>query len=506
MPYSNGRLAELNQSDKEQLFLASVERMRQLSRGPGGFRYFVYNVFAESFGMDFEYEDEDGSTHIEYIDEFVGGSYIDEVCDVLQSHKWTMDISARDHFKSMRLYARVMWAIFTMEKSGEGHYFSFNSDMAAYHLGKIKAMISQNHYFIEYTDNKPTADSILSYTFHGSTLTFTPQGLLAFKRGIHADYIFIDDPLRDPENKLKPTVIEKINRIMKQEMYSMVKAKGECRVVGTPQTWQDFFFDAQLKRKFHTRVLDSMVDEVNRIALWPEWKTFDDLEEIRNDLGNNSFNQEYRCQPAYAENSYIKREFLLNVVSSRESLELKPHRGIENCEVVGGFDIGKKTHPSHLALFEIIRKHNTPFFRQLFSKWMDHWEYTDQLEYLEQCIDIFNVNIIRYDNTRGEFEGFAERGQLPPQLKPINLTGRNRFGITANFDSLVTSETIELINDQRQTNQILAVNSDLEAMQSPDGHGDSFWSVALAVYDTADRRSTSASVSGETTGMMEQKF
>lgn len=460
--------------------------MRQLSRDPEhGFHYFVYNVFSESLGIDFEYEDDDGEVRYEFIDEFIGGDYIDEICYELHAHPWTMDISGRDHFKSMRLYARVMWAIFTMQKSAEGHYFSYNSDMAGYHLSKVKAMINQNPYFLEYVDNKPTADSILSYSFRSDTITFTPQGLLAFKRGIHAEYIFIDDPLRDPENKLKPIVIEKINRIMKQEMYSMVKKRGECRVVGTPQTWQDFFFDEDLQRKFHTQVRDAIVDEVNRVALWPEWKPFDELMEIRANLGENDFNQEYRCQPAYAEDSYIARDRLLEVVSSRPSLPLREHRQFNNSEVVGGFDVGKKRHPSHLALFEVIRREDRAFYRQLFSKWMDQWDYRDQLDYLELCIDLFNVDVIRYDNTRGEFEGFSEQGTLPSQLDPLNLTGKTRHGITANFDALVTTGNIELVNDQRQTEQILAVNSDLEAMSGPDGHGDSFWSVGLAVYDNS---------------------
>lgn len=452
--------------------------------------------------MDFEYEDDEGEVHYEFIDEFIGGPYIEEVADTLHAHKWTMDISGRDHFKSMRLYARVMWAVFTMQASAEGHYFSYNSDMAAYHLSKVKAMIAENPYFMEYTDNKPTADSIVSYTFRGNTMSFTPQGLLAFKRGIHAEYIFIDDPLRDPENKLKPVVIEKINRIMKQEMYSMVKRSGECRIVGTPQTWQDFFFDEDLQGKFHTQIRDAMVDDVNRVALWPEWKSFDELEEIRNSIGENDFNQEYRCQPAYAEDSFISRERLLTVVSARESLALREHKFLRNKEVVGGFDIGKKRHPSHLALFEVKRRpdkkgNEKRFYRQLFSKWMDRWEYKDQLEYLELCIDLFNIDVIRYDNTRGEFEGFAEQGSLPSQLEPINLTGKTRYGITTNFDALVTSGQIELVNDKRQTEQILAVNSDLEAMAGPEGHGDSFWSVAQAVYDNSKPSPRIRSLSGE---------
>lgn len=38
-----------------------------------------------------------------------------------------------------------------------------------------------------------------------------------------------------------------------------------------------------------------------------------------------------------------------------------------------------------------------------------------------------------------------------------------------------------MLNDDRQKEQILAVDNNLNAMESPDGHGDSFWSNALAL-------------------------
>lgn len=45
----------------------------------------------------------------------------------------------------------------------------------------------------------------------------------------------------------------------------------------------------------------------------------------------------------------------------------------------------------------------------------------------------------------------------------------------------VTHGSVRLLDDPRQTNQMLAVNNQLQAIESPQGHGDSFWSVALAL-------------------------
>jgi hypothetical protein len=122
-------------------------------------------------------------------------------------------------------------------------------------------------------------------------------------------------------------------------------------------------------------------------------------------------------------------------------------------------------------------------YRQLLSQWFDNWDYEAQVNHLVEIIDIFNVSILRYDNTRGEFEGFDEQGKLPRQMKPVMFNLRSKNAMAANLDSIVTGERATLINDKRQIDQILAVTSDLQAFESADGHGDSFWSVCMALLE-----------------------
>lgn len=45
----------------------------------------------------------------------------------------------------------------------------------------------------------------------------------------------------------------------------------------------------------------------------------------------------------------------------------------------------------------------------------------------------------------------------------------------------VTHSSVRLLDDPRQTNQLLAVNNNLQAIESPQGNGNSFWSVAMAL-------------------------
>lgn len=440
---------------------ASIELVRRRCKRKGGFKFFVNHVFKASF------------------EKFIKGEYIDFVANRMESHTWTMDVTARDHFKSTRLYAEIMYDIFTAEKDIEGHYFSYQSGMSAYHLSKVKRMIEINPYFVFHVNLNKISASTVDYFNGKARVWFVPEGLLSFKRGIHADRIYVDDPLKDPENKLAPTVIHKINDVIKLEIFAMVNKGGKCRVVGTPQTYSDFFFDEGLREKFDVVILDAMKDEANRIALWPEWKNFDELENIRKTIGEKAFNQEYRTKPSYSEDSYITRKELMGCINT-ELLNKASYSGSH--DVVAGYDIGKHTHPAHFTVFETWTDKDGVHYRQLLSKWLDGWDYQRQLEYLKLAIELYKIDILRYDDTRGEFEGFKEQGLLPRQMQPVHFSMKSKNSMAVSMQTAVLSGNLELINDPRQTDQILAVTSDLQAFESVDGHGDSFWSNAMALW------------------------
>ena len=171
--------------------------------------------------------------------------------------------------------------------------------------------------------------------------------------------------------------------------------------------------------------------------------------------------------------------------------------------VIAGMDIGRRGNPSHCSVFAInedstiFDKNNKPveILVQLSQKFMDNTEYTKQVEYITAAIDYFNIQKMYLDNTRGEME---ERG-LPRQCIPIILgahTGaraKGKMELAANFAKLIEQKRIKLIDDDRFISQIVCVTSDLQAPNSPMGHGDSFISIILAVgvyYDffAKDRR------------------
>ncbi len=437
------------------------DKIKTIFKAQNSFRVFVTDIFSQSKSL--------------FQNGFIGGEYVNTICDFFQNNKKTARVSARDHFKSTAFYAHFMWHLLRdWDKNLEGHYFSYQYQMAAYHIGKIKQAIKSNEYFAELKDKKSTAESVVSYTWDNKHFTtLEPHGLLEFKRGIHAPLIYVDDPFQDPANKMVITIIKKINDIFKGQILDMVQ--DEIHVCGTPQTNEDFFFNKDLMGRFKVMVTPAIKDEINKVTLWPEWMGWEELQQRRRERGDKMFNQEYLCSPTYAEEAFIKRDVLYSLVNSKlVDVGIAKAQEIKN-DVVAGFDIGKKTHPSHLAVFELVKGKR----RQIHQIFMDGWDYIRQIEYLREAIEKLKIDKLYYDDTRGEFESFKESGQLPIQMEGVVFSVKTKNALAAHLDKAITSKEIEFLNHKRMLDQMLLVTNDLEAIETPEGHGDSFWSVAL---------------------------
>ena len=142
--------------------------------------------------------------------------------------------------------------------------------------------------------------------------------------------------------------------------------------------------------------------------------------------------------------------------------------------VVAGVDIGKKRSPSHISVFECMDN----ILTQIHQKFLDGWDYTRQVEYFIEAIEFFKIDYLYYDNTRGEME---ER-HLPQRICiPIVLSEVNKRRMANSFSKLIEQKKIRLLSDDRFEKQILCVRNDLHAPETPMGHGDSFFSVMLAI-------------------------
>lgn len=402
----------------------------------------------------------------------------------MQRDPQTSRVSARKHGKSHVLYAFVMWKMWRQEKPFEsGLYFSYKSDLAEGHLKNINRYIEVNSFFKVFA-KKTMAETFLHYTRgigdEKKEFKVEPAGILEFNRGTHTEFVICDDILRDPENEMNIDAILKVTRTFKEQIMSIPKEGGELHVAGTKQDEQDLFSELEKDPSFKCYTDPAITSEKDRISLWSEMFPFSRLEEIRKSIGNKSFSKEYMCVAVRSANAFFGREELLIIIKN-DLPNFDPYQfreTSEKYEIRGGFDIGKKKHPSHLSVLE--KREN--LLIQICSFWMDGWAYTKQVEFLQMAIKNLQIDVLVYDNTRGEFESLDEMGDLPPEMVPCVFSKKLKAAASTEFEKAVQNETIQLINDERQFRQILNCDNNLNSVETPEGHGDSFWTNALAIH------------------------
>jgi hypothetical protein len=445
------------------------------------FKFFVLNIFSESFPK------------------FKRGQFLEDLCDWMQGNDWFMRISARDHFKSTSLYADFMWRLLKHAyENKEYHYFSYQDTMAGYHISKIKRLIYNNPFYKDCTDMKTMAESVMKYSWDSKykgdkahIITMESHGLMSFKRGIHCDGVYVDDPFQDPDNKLLLTKVYKINDIIKTQILDM--PKEFCKIVGTPQTTDDFFFDRNLRDKFSVMIQSAEKDHKNQVALWPEHMSWNELQSRKIIRGKKIYSQEYLCTPAYSENSWFTEAEIMKVINPdlRNMSIFDIIKSPEKIDTIGGWDLGKKRHPSHLSVFQIRIKDGKRTAVQIHEVFFDQWDYAGnddgqfdpdhptQISYIKQAIRNFKIDKLFADGTRGELTTIQERGELPPEIELVTFTIKEKYSMATEFEKGVNEKYIELQNDPRMIRQILAVTNDLQAVETHEGHGDAFWSTAL---------------------------
>ena len=195
-------------------------------------------------------------------------------------------------------------------------------------------------------------------------------------------------------------------------------------------------------------------------------------------IGDKAFQKEFQCRAVRSLEGFIdpKKYDALTIPRLKNRDIIHPMK--LNEWTYGGFDIGKKQHPSHLWIVAVSRKKS---LIQVHSKFMDGWDYVDQLAYLKQAVKNFKIAKMLYDDTRAEFESFMEAGTLPSEMEGLCFTAKNKFSMATEVDSMITSGSIRFLSDKRQRRQILSVDNDLKAVATEEGHGDCFFSLCLAV-------------------------
>ena len=421
---------------------------------------------------------------------FEWGEHLRDWSDRLQRNSRTAMLGPRLHLKSHTFYAYISWRMFGIWYDAkylkkrtmlyDMLYLSYKMGMAGEHIENVNRYISINPYFQDWI-RLSDATSKMKYYYDGCEFNVKPEGMGSFKRGKHPHEVLCDDILADPTEKLEYSAMKKISKVFFEQVASFPKEKtGKLHVIGTAQDRTDLFFQLKKNVKYDWSLKKAIIDEEKKIVLWPQYIPFERLMDIlENELNGSrkTFNKEYQCSPVRGEDAY----FTLVDIEDRENENLEdlwehPEKIKGLC--FAGFDIGKKRNPSHLSVYSVDGNRVV----QVHQKWMDGWQYGRQKNYINEAAARLKIIKGFYDNTRGEFESFAEKKEIHKAWEPMVLVTKQKFMLATALEKMVGDEEFFLLENERQKEMIVCVDNSLKAPETGEGHGDSFWSNAMASY------------------------
>lgn len=188
-------------------------------------------------------------------------------------------------------------------------------------LNQSIKMLAQVQYLIENTPwLKHLAPDDRSYTWSKTQLNTSNGNMMyvrAFNpsaRGIQPNEIIYDDILREENVSMDQ---------IKDTFWHVFFPRGQTKqckhtVVGTPVSTDDLLHELKSKAEkdgnwaFITYPAVITDEKGNMKPLWPERFTMDELNEIKRNMGQYRFSQEYLCSPSTGGEGFFRQDFVLN--------------------------------------------------------------------------------------------------------------------------------------------------------------------------------------------------
>lgn len=449
--------------------LTSLEKSLTLRATFRNFHHFFMNCFSK------------GIEKVEGL--FIRGNHFKDWCDFMQFNNWTGSIGPRKHGKTMcKVLGYCAWRIWQTQERKRPYYemmiISNIETLAARKIAMLNRLIDANPDF-DHFKRMTTAEGIAHYKVNGNEIIIYPAGIGSANRSVHPDEVHVTDPHSDPDKKVSfdPVEIIKDSQVFRRAIMNFPKEGGMLHCEGTRMSSWDIFGYISKSKLFQYREDEAIIDYSTKEILWPEYYTFDRLMSIKED-GPEDFEQEYQGVPIRSTQGYITQDELDQVINpDLKPIDFNVPIGTKK-EIRGGYDLGKKAHPSHISVFSWDGSGKKT---QLLSLWMDRMDYSVQVETVTKIIKNLKVDSMRYDNTRGELEGLMEIGALPQEMEPVLFNVKTKHSMARALGTAVRRGEIELLDDPRQTAQILNCDSELRSEDTSDGHGDSFWTNAMAM-------------------------
>ena len=432
----------------------------------GGFWDFTRDIWSLSFDQP------------KLFDAWHVGKLCDDVEYCIEEELGYVSVIPRTHFKSTILgHAFPIWRALKMQRDTNFLYLSYSDTMAKWHLGEIIKEVDRNPVLADWMTNKsPKSEYTFRYSINDDyIMEIIRAGVFSFKRGLHVNGGMIaDDILRDPDSSLNLANLSKIENHFLTEAIFIPNPGVPTIVVGTPQTPSDLLAVLEHDGRFFSRKLPALDPEPDRRVLFPERYSEKDLLKIQK-AKPKSFDSEFLLAPAFGEEAYFSAPDIIKCEDG--ALENhpadKPFYKKPGARLFAGCDVGMKRNPTHIVIFQEYQEK----IEQVHQSWLDNWEFTAQVRYLNELANNFDFDYAYYDNTRGELE---DRG-LDNIWFPMHFNIKTKNAMAQVFEEYVHSGHMSLLRDERQRSQILSVNNELKAPDTVEGHGDAFFSVAMAL-------------------------
>ena len=431
--------------------------------------------------------------------------------------RWRI-MAPRMHLKSTVLgRGYIFWRFFSEGQDVDAFYFDYKKPLAEEHVTILKRDIEKNPFCRFWTDNNPTATSIIDFTVsfrevHKESDTQAAEeetwrveceaeGILAATRGRHPKIVMCDDILSDFANPAESVEIDRINDIFDRTIMSLPPPDGTLGVVGTPQSPYDILHKLQDNDLFYCGIFPAVKDYEKQDVLWPEMFSFKRLMAIKRP-NPSAFEVEYQLHPRESVNQFLDtaaiEACLDNTLDRFVPTSAEKWNNPEKLNVWGGMDVGKEVHPSHVVFYVEVppeKGQDQGWLIQIYEEWLDGMKYNEQVEVINTLVHYFDPIRFYFDNTRSELEdrGLTKRarglkfkramkGSMSTLLeKRINNSWYHNSG--SGEDAAAGPGVIMYgVPDTRQVRSLKQVRKDLSASENEAGHGDAFWSNALAVY------------------------
>jgi hypothetical protein len=317
-------------------------------------------------------------------------------------------------------------------------------------------------------------------------------------RGRHPQLIIMDDVVNEMNShttEARKDLLTRFNEViipMKDKGTTRARNRGfssQIVIVGTAQDQQDLYHDLQRHVEYVGDRLEAVKDEANRIPLWPERYSYDDLMSIKRRIGSLAFSKEYMNRPLSDETTIFPTT-LFTPCFDRELSYQRSYTGGNPVYLGVDFSVPGSTDGDWTVIMVIEHDRKANLFTLLYY-WRDRPDLIKkQLDAIEYCCQVFQVTIgFLEDNLfQGIYrEHFRTKTTLPLRGHTVNTHNKRSMetGILS-LRPILENEQIRLPyrteSDQMKTDLIVSEFNGIRQRQGRIGNETTHDDCVLAMW------------------------